>query len=334
MSDEYDDPIYVCADHSRFDAHVNAELLSIEHGVYKRCFGYQPELVDLLAKQVKNRGQTRGGIKYQCVGKRMSGDCNTALGNSILNYCMLRTWLESSGVKANILLDGDDSVVVMDKSSQSQLKDLAKFMLKFGMVTESEVVTDIRHAEFCQSRVVLGSKGPYFCPNPAKVLDTVRRSAANVQSGERMSILRASIACQLISNPAMPMLRPLFRWLKDNPGTMRVPSAELYRLQEGYGIRENELYSIAGKRPTEDERFSFFMAWGIDPSEQRHFEEGVSFKSYPCAKESKHKAKDAVCVEPGNPDEEPMPEEDLTQYEWSQQSEEMRGLWINRLTSS
>lgn len=341
MASTYDDPIYVCADHSRFDAHVNKHLLKLEHRLYKRCYGYNQELCDLLSGQMNNRGTTRGGIEYSCLGKRMSGDCNTALGNSVLNYAMLAAWLEDSGVVGNILLDGDDSIIVIDRCDLGALPDIATYMLNFGMVTEAEVVDDVRQAEFCQSRVVMGPLGPYFCPNPRKLLDTIRRSPQNLAGCEKEAVLKASIACELVANPNMPMMRAYAEWCQSSGVKLKVPDSLRYRVYSGYGTNDEALMAAASSgwgEPTEDERYSFYVAWGITPTEQRDFEREVRFCPFYFGLGAKFRVKEGVRCDDVMPDEtfwledpDNKDDQDLTELDWMNAPDAFTSYWANAL---
>lgn len=339
MASRMKNPRFICADHSRFDAHVNKWLLRLEHKYYRALFKGDRQLAKLLKMQLKNFGRTVGGIRYKCVGKRMSGDINTALGNSVLNKWMLAAWLKASGVKGYILLDGDDSVVVVEAEDVPKLIPIEKFMLQFGMVTEATMVDDIRKAEFCQSRVVLGADGPYFCPDVRKLLDTTRKSAANVPPNQRAPILRASILCELIANANMPMMRPLAEWLQNNPGEIRIPDWLRYRMKTGYGVSESNLSTRAWSPPSDAERFSFAVAWGISPAEQESFEEEVKFHLFPCEgrcrfKEAKPAPTPEVYPDEVMWDDDPAKifDDDLEDYSWVNATESERGQWINVLT--
>jgi len=336
MADKYKNPIFVLADHHRFDAHVNEELLKLGHKGYMTAHPNRYTLKQLLKCQCHNVGRSKGGICYFCRGKRMSGDVDTALGNTYINYGMLRTWLEENGIDGNILLDGDDSIVVMEDTEANKVSGLAKYMLNFGMVTEVEVTDDISKAEFCQSRVVLGTNGPAFTPNPTKVLDMVRRSAMRLTVNAKHEVLRSSIICEAISNPGMPMIKPLIKWVEENPGRSQIPSWLTYRLNSGYGISQ-ELVNQGVKwlAPTTAIRTSFWKSWGITPQDQELFEDNVRFTATKGGKPQKFREAEPVDLPPPDCDEsEPEGHDDhKLQFRWVDVDQCDRTKWINLLTS-
>lgn len=268
MADQFRSPLFVLADHSTFDAHVNPQLLKLEHKFYKQVWNYDDELCRLLHLQKINRGRTKGGIKYEVKGTRMSGDINTALGNSLINFAMLAAWVRN--VDARILLDGDDSVIVMERDDFELLPKIEDFMRNFGMKTIAEVVTDISDVEFCQSKPVLGVAGPYLCPTPRKILDTILKSPRRMSGPEALSVLKGSIYCELVANPGMPMMRPLAEWLRREGGVIKIPPWLEYRMTQGYGLELGN--EIAWQEPTLDQRISFWKAWDVTPECQREYE--------------------------------------------------------------
>jgi hypothetical protein len=277
QAEKFENPVWVCLDHSRFDAHVHGTLLKAEHKVYKTVRLYHPELVGLLKAQLSNLGVTKGGVEYRARGKRMSGDVNTALGNSILNYGMLSAWLEASGVKGEIFLDGDDSVVTLERRDLDKLLPVEPFMLKLGMKTEFEVVYDFCKVEFCQARVVWSRNGPWMCPNPRKRLSVLPISATNVGGEEALQLLAGKVACELGCTDDVPLMRPyveLVRQLGTRP-YVRTNRSDYRTLQKGGEVGWLKLADWV--EPDELVRTSFERSWGITALEQIAFEKEAKF---------------------------------------------------------
>nr|AOC55063.1 RNA-dependent RNA polymerase [Pinela virus] len=264
-------PVYLLLDHSRFDAHVNVALLREEHKFYLRCRGKNAELARLLKMQIVNRGRSKGGVKYRTLGKRMSGDINTGLGNTIINYCIIMSWLDASSVKGHVYLDGDDSVVIIEKEDECKLVPLENHMGALGMVTIMDRTEDFWRAEFCQSRPVLVDGTVRFIRNPQKVLATVGRSAERLDPSTAAEVLRASAMCELAMNGNAPVISKFCRRILEHLGDGRVvfSNTQLWKAEQ-YGIR----FKIPqGGEVDPESRYTFWRAWDIDPGMQEAYEQ-------------------------------------------------------------
>lgn len=150
----FSDPVAVLLDAKAWDAHVHTPLLKLEHDFYNKCMPGNSRFAWLLSMQINNRGRTKYGIKYKIRGTRMSGDPNTALGNCVLNLMMLRAWLRRCGVSEfDILLDGDDSVVIVNRRDLSRLDDTA-IANNYGFQMKMETTDEFEAIDFCQCRPV------------------------------------------------------------------------------------------------------------------------------------------------------------------------------------
>lgn len=147
---EFANPCFIELDCSRFDAHVSESLLKTEHHFYNVIFS-SPKLVRLLRMQLKNKGYTRTGLKYQVTGKRMSGDMNTALGNNILQWGMISVWLNLYSIRYKFVFDGDDSVIVVEREDVHNIQ-ASDYERMFGMKAKMKVLYDISDVEYCKGR--------------------------------------------------------------------------------------------------------------------------------------------------------------------------------------
>jgi len=274
MADGYTNPVFVNLDHARFDAHMHYKLIVAEHSVYKRCRNWHPELVKLLNWQLTATGISKGGVKYMTRGKRGSGDVNTGLGNSEVNAGFIFSWLEASGVRGDVLLDGDDAVIIVEKSDYDKLLPIEEYMLKLGMETVVERVDDISEVEFCQARVVLGKFGPYFCGNPLKFLETMTMTAETRGAESAFQVFRSSVVGLATQNPSCPMLKPFLKWCEANPGFAVMPQSMRYRMRT-YKMGPVAVVPL-WEEPTMEQRLSFGKAWGISPAEQIAFEDSAT----------------------------------------------------------
>lgn len=167
---DFTDPICLELDHSKFDSSVSEQLLRWEHKQYLRNIPSRA-LKYLLQRQVKNICSVqRTDIKYTVTGTRMSGDFNTALGNTLINYALLERF--TRGVYTRLLVDGDDSVVIVERRDLSKLVGNFGVFLDFGFNTKCKI-SEWDKVEYCQARLVEVKGGYMFLRNPAKILSNL-----------------------------------------------------------------------------------------------------------------------------------------------------------------
>lgn len=270
MCKRFSNPRFYLLDHSRFDAHVNPQLLEQEHRAYLRERGYNGELNWLLSQQMGTMGFSHGGIVYKTNGKRSSGDLNTGLGNTRLNLAMLEAYIESQReeigwFECSIFLDGDDSVIIVEDSVE--LKGIERFMLELGMVTEVEVADCLEKAEFCQSRICWGSLGPVMVRNPRKVLDVLTKSPRWLDDKQRRGVLAASALGELMQAPGVPVLSVAASSLLTMACSLpRFTTPDAY---ERFMIYRTKQIVV---EVDETMRESFAFAWDIEPQMQQAIE--------------------------------------------------------------
>lgn len=159
----YTNPKFVNIDHAKFDSTVTKGHLKLLHKLYRRLCG--KGIQRLLKAQLTNRCYSKHNIKYIAHGTRMSGDYDTALGNTLINIaCLLQCF---KGLKFDFILDGDDAVVILEGCDVPKLS-VEKFR-RFGFTTKLEVVNSLYGVEFCQSRLV-NAGGWTFVRNPIRAV--------------------------------------------------------------------------------------------------------------------------------------------------------------------
>jgi len=204
----FDEPICVSLDCSRWDKHVSMELLMLEHAFYNsKC--NDPELAKLLSWQLVNRCRTRHGIKYVARGRRMSGDYNTALGNCLLMTTMVITAMEHTGLHYDVMDDGDDCLLILEKRDENVLKMLPTVFLTFGQELKIEnVATTPEQVLFCQSKLLYMDPGWKFVRNPVKVLSNASTGFLKLRDARlRRKMLYAVGICELTLNLGVPVLQ-------------------------------------------------------------------------------------------------------------------------------
>lgn len=213
--------------------------------------------------QLVNKGVTRNGTKYRTVGTRMSGDQNTGLGNSILNYAMLSSVF---GKKAAYYIDGDDSVVICESVQVPKLD-----FSQFGMSTKAELAYELEKIEFCQCRPVEGAREWVMARNPMRAL---RRLPWVVGSKHLQAIpryIKSVGMCELALNPGVPVLQAVGQsMLKFGSGRYLHTDRHWAAKLMPQGPESARFISVPYRS-----RLSYENAWGISPDEQLEFERMV-----------------------------------------------------------
>lgn len=259
-------PIAILADHSKFDAHVSLPLLKLEHDFYLRYFNNDWFLKKLLKSQLVNTGFTNNGTKFVTTGTRMSGDQNTGLGNSVINYAMLQSWLDTSRVKGYLYIDGDDSVIIVDQSDLHKLD--MKYFEQWGMNTKFDYASIPEHIEFCQTRPVFDGVNWHCVRNPRRTLARMpwltRRN--NLMCLNRY--MKSLGMCEVALSLGIPVTQALGEKLMQS-GSGKYLQTELhYQAKQEY-IKPWNVKPVPIRDIT---RESYYLAWDITPDEQRSLE--------------------------------------------------------------
>lgn len=273
---EFDNPVFVGMDASRFDQHVSSDALKFEHSIYNAIFN-SPELAELLEWQIHNVGyfnNKHDTVKYTVEGKRGSGDMNTALGNVLLMTLITYHYLESLHVKYRFINDGDDCGVIIESSNLPLLRTLPEHHLRYGFEMEVEAAVDgFEHIEFCQSRpVYLGSNRWTMVRNVHKALAHdllfIDRDWATAEE-----VAAATGLGGLALYQGVPVLGEFYAMMSRS-------SKRNARVERLLGELGGHLYAArvvkAADRPESTDydatRVSFYHAFGVLPDVQEHLE--------------------------------------------------------------
>lgn len=278
MWNSFDDPIAVGLDASRFDQHINRLLLEYEHSIYHMWStgvgDDLPPLAQLLKAQLCNRGMyygKDGAVRYQVDGCRMSGDMNTSLGNVIIMTTLMYAYIEDRKLhgKVKLLNDGDDCVIIMDRRTLTKFTDgLQEWFLEMGLTMEYDgIYTELEEVEFCQSRPVFDSVHGYrLIPRPTKRLysDLITTKDISVKKVYNKQI-GAVAGCGLALSDGLPVYNAFYQWLGRGATPWIPEQGDFY-----YKFRQELIdgMSKGDRKPTDEERISFFFAFDISPQEQ------------------------------------------------------------------
>jgi hypothetical protein len=279
----FDEPVCFSLDASRWDKHITAEVLKVEHSVYT-WMNSDPFLATLLKFQLGNNCSTRDLVEW-FADTRMSGDLNTALGNCLLMCIMIHAVMRLLGIDFEILDDGDDCLLFCDSKHANVLRSrLPSLFLQFGqeLKLENEAYS-LEDVVFCQSKVITTPDGPRMVRNWRKVLShgtsgTQHWNAPSAVPG----MLNAVGHCELALNAGIPIIQPWAisliamsggRRLRDGCAVdagLKIRTA----VDLGAGDRFDEVvYHSAPKPIAMSTRLSFERAFGDSPAEQVAYED-------------------------------------------------------------
>jgi len=270
----------VSLDAHRFDQHVSNAMLRWEHALYKMFFVGEErnELDRLLRLQINNKVSIecaptieQPGAMYSFIYEgRCSGDMNTALGNCLLMCAMTKTYLKMLNIEAEIVDNGDDCTVIMSKCNVSKFTSgLDSYYRSLGFLMKvSKPVYIMEHICFCQTHPVnLGDhwvmvRAPSCLSKDALVLKEVCNKTMFPRYCNEIGLGGAALCA------GVPIMQEYYRALCRQAG-----DKPLNRKWTETGFK-----FLAARMPlqylpvTEQTRWSFYQAFGIDAMYQRHLE--------------------------------------------------------------
>ncbi len=281
---EFDSPVAIPLDASRFDQHISADALRFEHSFYLGIFNNDPYLMKLLNWQIENKGFIRtldGEIKYDVYGSRMSGDINTALGNVVIMCALMWGFLNENSTKFRLIDDGDDSVVIVEKREHAKVMDACiPWFRKFGFTMKvGSPAFHFEGIEFCQCQPVMTSRGWIMCRDPRVCIDKDLISVVPIKDGpELQSKLAALGDCGLALAGDVPVLGEFYSYLSRHGAHKRLSNSSKRRDKNERAPTSGMEYWAIGlskcyNQPTEESRYSFYKAFGITPDQQLALED-------------------------------------------------------------
>jgi len=264
--------VYILNDFSRYDSTASACLIRAEYELYRSlgpAYSTDPMMKFLERAQINNRCRTRGGIKYSSAGRRMSGDYNTALGNTIINYLANESLCAMLRIPYDASFNGDDSVLCLrERDLEAYLATAKQHFLRLGLLAKPVVVRDLHEVDYCQGKLVKTQEGYRLVRSPARAISHCAVATKRLGGQRWYAWLRAVGECELATNKGVPVMQAM---------------AACFMRNSWYNGRVNAImdrdlfYRKAGERTgvlpvTHEARFWFWAAFGISPEVQRQLE--------------------------------------------------------------
>jgi hypothetical protein len=259
MSRRFPNPVWVLADHEKYDASLNDCLRSHFRQYAQAHYPKSSDVRRLLRLQRRNKCRTKGGIQFEVQGTMLSGEYITSLEDSFDNGALIKEWLHS--IDHEMRVNGDDSVVCLDASDLQRLD--MDFWRKAGFVTKIEIVYDFSMVEFCQCKPVRVGGRWRMVRKPGRVLARTAYTCKTFPNNSGYLKLLGSIGLgELHCNTGVPILQSWAQLLiRSSQGQF---SEALYA---EYMVRRHERTDVS--RPiTVQARVDFDVAFGISSTQQ------------------------------------------------------------------
>jgi len=270
--ERFSDPVAVGLDAVKFDMHVSVPALRYEHAFYNKVF-CAAELKRLLTQQLVNRGMAvcpDGTVKFRIPGTRSSGDLNTSLGNCIIMCALIWAYCRERGVVAELANNGDDCVVIMEKSALCEFeRGIGEWFVVqgFRMAVETPVY-EFEQIEFCQSFPMWDGVGWRMVRNPVTCLKKDPMCLLPL-TGEKSfrKWLWAVGNCGLALVPGIPVMASFYACFARHG--LKASDRHVAHMFRGTSMLERAGGLVVERRlPDSNSRASFWRATGLTPDYQ------------------------------------------------------------------
>jgi hypothetical protein len=274
-------PVAVGMDASRFDQSASRHL-RVEHEVELSFFsGEERKLMAKLLKwqrDLRIRAQnSEGVVRVDLPGGKLrpvrrSGDMNTAMGNCLIMSMAVLAVVRATGTKCKFINDGDDGVLFMEEEDVDWFMQRVYLFADMGfrMVFEDPIRV-LEQVVFCQCQPLNMGGGEYImvrqlktCLGKESVLTKKFESPTYFKT-----VLQAISSGGQSLNGGVPVFQALYKSLEQEGVTqaqldkaMNDASLQL-RFSSKYQGVERE-YS----EPNWETRYSFWLAFGVEPDVQ------------------------------------------------------------------
>lgn len=284
--DSFKDPVGIGMDASRFDQHISKDALEFEHQMWLSMFpaSERKELARLLSWQINNRGLARcpdGEIRYKVEGCRMSGDMNTSSGNCYIMCATVHNWCSEVKKLKHFRLanNGDDCMLVVERNDEESVREgLIEYYTTLGFTMKVEPTVDVlERVEFCQTRPVLVNGSYRMVRNlhqsMSKDLHSLHDLGSRVSREAWVTAVGTGGRCM---NDGVPVLKEFFKQFPDFNLKLKEGSDMTQKLADDWKYKFNRTNAFQDAMPSQETRFSFWLAFGILPDEQIALENGFS----------------------------------------------------------
>jgi hypothetical protein len=196
---------------------------------------------------------------------------NTGVGNCLLVCSLLYDYFAPLPIEYEIVNNGDDFGIIMERASLPRLAGLVQWFLQHGMILELEdPVYIFEQIEFCQTHPVWDGCAYRMCRDPRMVLSKDMATLKYFRDTKGWDRYRGAVAdCGKALATGIPVLQAFYDRL--GRGCRVSPANDPDLLESGFAVLSRGLARVV--RPvSEESRLSFYLAFGYSPDEQRELE--------------------------------------------------------------
>lgn len=209
----------------------------------------------------RNELHTSIGVSVDILGRRMSGDMNTSLGNGFTNWMLARFIIEEQqGKRLYGFVEGDDGLFVTDGVLTKEM------YARLGFTIKIDTFDDPCVASFCG--LVFSSAGEII-RDSVKFLMGAGWTSSFVHAGERVmdALLMAKCLSVLCETPNCPIVGA---WAEE--GIRRSHGVAPRWVDDGYHVHTSSVRAFA---PTPEVRALFASRYNISVSAQLLIEAAI-----------------------------------------------------------
>jgi len=140
---------FLSTDFSSFEASFTVALMeAIEMHLYKRLLQNHPEIYQVLHDALCSENElVFREYTATVLGKRMSGEMTTSLGNGFTNLILMSFVMEKLGYEWDGVFEGDDGLLgVPDTASEDKVNQI---LSQLGLIIKIKPFNSLNHVSFC-----------------------------------------------------------------------------------------------------------------------------------------------------------------------------------------
>jgi hypothetical protein len=258
---------YYATDFTAYESHFTpAFLWACECQLYQAVLEERAGRIIAKTLAGPNRMSTRTGISATIMGRRMSGDMCTSLGNGFANMMLIKYIVHTKGGHVAGFVEGDDGIFATDVVITEE------DYLALGFTIKIIEVPDPCVASFCG--LIFGENGDVI-RDPVRFVQKYFWTSSFLTARPRImnELLRAKALSAYYETPNCPIIQAIVQWSLDNT-TGVVPRF----VDDGYHVIPRDIRNVKFCSISDETRELFHQQFAISPAAQVYAESEIRTK--------------------------------------------------------